>query len=128
MNAAGWFAASSFHAPVQVREVREERVTPTPSCASCRDRGHVVDRIVGGQWVSMNVGCLACGHRGDVLRLDAEDEVPCEVALLDFLDANADGLDAEELTAIASLGPGESFSGGGGAAPAWRVTRIGGAS
>lgn len=58
-----------------------------------------------------------------VLELHADGD-RFEVALLDFLDANADGLDPAEHAAIAALELGQRHAGGGGAIPAWEVRRV----
>lgn len=51
-----------------------------------------------------------------------EDNVPLAACSLDeFLAANE--LDPAEIEAIARLGVGESYQGGGGAAPVWSVRR-----
>jgi hypothetical protein len=52
-----------------------------------------------------------------------DDEDPVTTTLGEFLKDNEDGLDASEVRAIKKLRPGESYSGGGGASPEWKVTR-----
>lgn len=46
-----------------------------------------------------------------------------DCSLADFLAANLDGLGVSELDAISRFDVGASFSGGGGAAPPWTVSR-----
>jgi hypothetical protein len=46
----------------------------------------------------------------------------CNCTVDEFVGDNDGGLAPEEWAAIRALAPGESFSGGGGAAPEWRVT------
>lgn len=56
------------------------------------------------------------------VEVDGDEVDVCSLA--ELLGANEDGLDTEDRAAIAGLTPGESHSGGGGAAPEWRVTRL----
>lgn len=55
--------------------------------------------------------------------LESDGESPMTVALDDFLKDNEEGLDSSEVRAIKNLRPGQSYEGGGGAAPEWKITR-----
>ncbi len=57
--------------------------------------------------------------RSENWRIEAEE---CVLPIREFLDVN-DCVASEDLIAIANLKPGESFSGGGGAAAEWTVRR-----
>ena len=57
---------------------------------------------------------------GPILRLD--DGVLCTLDI--FLEDNREGLSEDEVNSIVSLRIGETYSGGGGAAAEWSVTRV----
>lgn len=55
-------------------------------------------------------------------RIVIDDEHECSMG--DFLDDNAEGLAAEDVSAILALGVGDTYHGGGGASATWTVRRI----
>lgn len=58
-------AAQSFAGRASSPPRGAEPATDPDACSSCRGRGHVADRLVGGRWRTLNVGCIVCGHPGE---------------------------------------------------------------